>query len=82
MGIEGSKSTTEGALVRVDLGTFTVAVTEGLKYVPAGLAVTPDGTELLVTGSLNGTQIFDGKTLAPIGSIPGGQEQAIVIAPQ
>jgi hypothetical protein len=36
----------------------------------------------LVTGSLNGTQIFDGTTLAPISSIAGGLQQAIVIAPQ
>jgi DNA-binding beta-propeller fold protein YncE len=71
-----------GSIARVDLASFTVAETQYLGYVPQGLAATPDGTELLVTGSLNGTQIFDGTTLAPIGSIAGGLQQAIVIAPQ
>ena len=71
-----------GELARVDLGTYTIANTQGVNYLPAGLAITPDGTRLLVTGSPHGTQIFDGTTLAPIGSIAGGQQQAIVIAPQ
>jgi hypothetical protein len=69
-------------IYRVDLGPFTLAVTQPLNYTPISLAATPDGTELLVTGSLNGTQIFDGTTLAPISSIAGGLQQAIVIAPQ
>ncbi len=71
-----------GELARVDLDTYTIANTQGVNYLPAGLAITPDGTRLLVTGSPHGTQMFDGTTLAPIGFIAGGQQKAIVIAPQ
>jgi DNA-binding beta-propeller fold protein YncE len=71
-----------GSIMRIDLSTYTVAATQYLAYNPSGLAITPDGTKLFVTGSLTGTQIFDGTTLSPVGSIPGGLQQAIVIAPQ
>ncbi len=70
------------SVVRVDLATFAVAVTQYVGYAPTGMAVTPDGTELLLTGSLGGTQILDGTTLAPAGFIAGGLQQSIVLAPQ
>ena len=69
-----------GFLARVDLGTFAVVATQTLSYAPADIAVTPDGTKVLVVGSVTGTQVFDGASLAPTGSIPGGQEQSIVVA--
>jgi DNA-binding beta-propeller fold protein YncE len=71
-----------GSIVRFDLTSFTVAVTQYVGYAPTGIAITPDGTELLVTGSLGGTQILDGTTLAPTGFISGGLQQSIVLAPQ
>ncbi len=79
----GFRSFNEGsAIARVDLGTYTVAVIQPLNYPATDFAITPDGSQLLVTGSTQGTQIFDGTTLAPVGSIAGGQQQAIVIPPQ
>jgi DNA-binding beta-propeller fold protein YncE len=70
------------AVVRVDLASFSVANSQYVNFTPTGMAVTPDGTEVLVTGSLGGTQILDGTTLAPKGSIAGGLQQSIVLAPQ
>jgi hypothetical protein len=68
--------------MRVDLGTYTIAAYQSLDYLPISFAITADGTKLLVTGSIYGTQVFDGTTFAPLGVIPGGQQQAIVIPKQ
>ena len=75
-------SESQGQVARVDLTTFTVAQTQPFNYNPLGVAVTPDGTEVLVTGSLTGTQIFDGSTLAVVGNINGGLQNSIVIGPR
>ncbi len=71
-----------GAVIRVDFGSSTVAAAELLEFLPEGIAVAPDGTKVLVTGSIQGTRVFDGSTLAGIGLIPGGPGGGIVIAPQ
>ncbi len=71
-----------GLILRVNVSDFSVASMARFGYAPTGIAVTPDGTKALVTGSTNGTQVFDGSTLAPMEFIPGGPGFGIVIAPQ
>ena len=64
------------------MGSYTVAAYQSLDYLPISFAITADGTKLLVTGSTYGTQVFNGMTFAPLGVIPGGPQQAIVIPAQ
>ena len=71
-----------GAILRVDLTDFRLSAAQFLNYIPQGIAATPDGAQVLVTGSTHGTQVFDGTTLAYTGSISGGIQSGIVIAPQ
>lgn len=71
-----------GAILRIDLTDFSVVATQFPNYIPQGIAATPDGAQVLVTGSTHGTQVFDGTTLAYTGSISGGIQSGIVIAPQ
>ena len=72
----------DSLMVRVDLNTFQIAATQSLDFAPFDLAVTPDGTQVLVVGGPTGTTALDGTTLAPAETIQTGITQSIVIAAQ
>ena len=69
-----------GSLIRVDLGTFNVAVTQPLSFGPLDPGASSDGKQVVVVGSLKGAHVFNGTTLTPTGTILGGLGQSVILA--
>ncbi len=65
---------------RIDLGSFTIAATEPMSFIPADIAVSPDGAELVAAGAPSGALVLNGTTLAPQKIIQTGLTQSVAVA--
>jgi DNA-binding beta-propeller fold protein YncE len=66
----------------VSLATFQIAATKVMNFTPTDIAISPDGSELLVAGASYGAVVLDGATLAPERVIPTGLTQSVAVAAQ
>ncbi len=66
----------------VSLDTFQITATKAVNFTPVDIAISPDGSELLVAGASYGTVVLNGTTFAPERVIPTGLTQSVVVAAQ
>ncbi len=73
-------SNSQGLVQRIGLDGFEIVAQQKLDFRPTDLAVTPDEAEALLAGSISGTVVLAGNTLAPLGTIPTGLTATVAVA--